>query len=131
MNKEELVTRLTKDLKSINVPIDEVDLYIRPYSKTYYGRYYPSVSEDIRPRLFIYPYKDKKGNMYSYENVLCTTIHEMVHHIQHTDRSFIRLKGVMHDTNFWKLYNRYVLKAHKNIIGGDNIANNKTKIQTS
>ena len=117
MSSDELVCRLTKDLITLHLPIDEVDLSIRPYSTTYYGRYYPSADKSVRPRIFIYPYSDKQGSMYSYAKVLETAIHEMVHHIQHTDESFTRIKGVMHDTNFWKLYQRYVTKA-ESIVGG-------------
>lgn len=117
MSSDDLVCKLTKDLTSLHLPIDEVDLSIRPYSSTFYGRYYPSASKTVRPRIFIYPYSDKQGGMYSYPKVLETAIHEMVHHIQHSDSSFKRVRGVMHDTNFWKLYQRYVTKAEE-MIGG-------------
>lgn len=117
MSSEELVSRLTKDLSSIHLPIDEVDVFIRPYSKTYFGRYYPSANETTRPRIYLYPYKNKCGSMYSYDVILQTIIHELVHHIQYTNSSFVRVKGVMHDTNFWKLYNRYLNKAEQKIGG--------------
>ena len=120
MNSCELDAQLTRDLKLLNIPIDEVDLFIRPFSVTYFGRYFPSADDSVRPRVFLYPYSDKEGNMYPYRDILLTLIHEMVHHIQHTNCSFVRLKGVMHDTNFWKLYNRYVSKAEKyKLIGGE------------
>lgn len=110
-----LKRRLIADLRKINMPIDEVEIEIRPFSSTYFGRYFPVYDESkCKPRIFLYPYKDKIGNMYSYEEIRATLIHEMVHHIQYINPSFVRLKGVMHDTNFWKLYNRYIEK-----IGGE------------
>lgn len=117
MSRDELLNRLTKDLESIQLPVNEVDLHIRPFSSTYYGRYYPSVDDSVRPRIFIYPYRNKQGGMYPYSQVLNTAIHEMVHHLQHSDSSFVRVKGVMHDPTFWKLYSRYISKAEK--IGGE------------
>ena len=39
MSQEELYHKLLTDLKTLNLPIDEVDIVLRPYSKTYYGRY--------------------------------------------------------------------------------------------
>lgn len=117
MSSEELVSRLTRDLADIHLPIDEVDVIIRPYSKTYYGRYYPSVNDSVRPRIYLYPFKNKCGALYSYSLIMQTLIHEMVHHIQYTNDSFVRVKGVMHDVNFWKLYNRYVKKAEQKIGG--------------
>ena len=111
MHEDILKHRLIEDLRSINLPVDEVDISIRPFSSTYYGRYFPVYDERrCRPKIYLYPYKNKKGDMYSYVEILKILIHEMVHHLQHTNPSFVRLKGVMHDTNFWKLYNRYLEK---------------------
>ena len=110
-SEEQLKERIITDLTNLRIPIDEVNLLIRPYSKTYYGRYFPSAKEEVKPRLFIYPYKNTKGDLFSYEEILDTCIHEMVHHIQYTSPGFIRVKGVMHNPNFWKLYNRYSKRA--------------------
>lgn len=109
---EKLYHRLFFDLHRLKMPVDEIDLYIRPFSKTYYGRYFPS--EDGRPRIFVYPFANKSNSLcYSYTLILTTAIHEMVHHIQYTDPNFKRYKGVMHDTQFWQLYNHYVNRARK------------------
>lgn len=114
MSQEELKTRLLFDLSQINLPIFEVDLFIRPFSKTYYGRYFPVYDEkEIKPKIYIYPYKDKENNLMSYNIILETAIHEFCHHIQYMDKSFVRSKGVMHNTQFWKLYNHYVNRARK------------------
>ena len=112
MSIKDLYNRLVLDLHSLKIPVEEVDLFLRPYSSTYYGRYFPTYDERItKPRLFIYPYKNKEGEFEDYSSILDTAIHEMVHHIQYTSPSFVRVKGVMHDPNFWKLYNRYINKA--------------------
>ena len=114
MNQEELKTRLLFDLSQINMPIDEVDVFLRPFSKTYYGRYFPVYDEeDTRPKIYIYPYANTKGDLLDYADILDTAIHEMVHHIQYTSGSFVRNKGVMHNTNFWKLYNHYIARAER------------------
>lgn len=118
---EELKSQLLSDLSLLNFPIDEVDFHLRPYSSTYYGRYFPVYDEKrIRPKIYIYPYENTKGDLMSYESVLETAIHEFCHHIQYTSGSFVRNKGVMHNPQFWKLYNHYTERAKRlNLIGGD------------
>ena len=121
MNQEELKTRLLSDLSQINLPVNEVDLFIRPFSKTYYGRYFPVYNEkQTRPKIYVYPYETKEEDLMSYDLILETSIHEFCHHIQYTSSSFVRNKGVMHDTQFWKLYNHYIERAKKyQLIGGE------------
>ena len=121
MSQEELQTQLLSDLSLLNLPIDEVDWSIRPFSKTLYGRYFPVHNDSkMNPRIFIYPYENKKGELLSYEKIIDTAIHEMCHHIQYTSGSFVRKVGVMHDTQFWKLYNHYIERAKKyQLIGGE------------
>mgnify|MGYP002514114395 CR=1 FL=1 len=123
MNREELKAQLLFDLAQLKLPIDEVDLFIRPFSKSFYGRYFPVYNDDkARPRIFIYPYENKCGKFMSYDSILGTAIHELCHHIQYTDGSFVRVRGVMHDPQFWKLYNHYVDRAtEKNLIGGTDV----------
>lgn len=121
MNQEELKARLLSDLSLLNLPVDEVDLFIRPFSKTYYGRYFPVYDEkQIRPKIYIYPYENTKEDLMSYDQILGTSIHEFCHHIQYVSGSFVRNKGVMHDPQFWKLYNHYIERAKKyQLIGGE------------
>ena len=121
MSREELKTRLLSDLSHINLPVDEVDLFIRPFSKTYYGRYFPVHNDkEARPKVYIYPYENTEEELMEYKTILQTAIHEFCHHLQYTNDSFIRLKGVMHDTQFWKLYNHYMNRAERfQLIGGD------------
>lgn len=112
MSQEELKDRLLSDLSQINLPIDEVDLFIRPFSKTYYGRYFPVYNdEDTKPKIYVYPYVSADGDSIDYDMALKTAIHEFCHHIQYTSGSFVRSRGVMHDPQFWKLYNFYENRA--------------------
>lgn len=121
MSQEELKTRLLSDLSHINLPVDEVDLFIRPFSKTYYGRYFPVYDEKwTRPKIYVYPYENTDEDLMNYDMILETAIHEFCHHVQYTSGSFVRNKGVMHDTQFWKLFNHYVDRAKKyQLIGGE------------
>lgn len=121
MNQEELKTRILSDLSQINLPVNEVDLYIRPFSKTYYGNYFPVYDEKrVKPKIYIYPYENEEEDLMDYDRILETSIHEFCHHVQYTSGYFVRYKGVMHDTQFWKLYNHYINRAKKyQLLGGD------------
>ena len=103
-----LKDRLLKDLSLLDLPVGEVDLSFRPYSKTYYGNYFP---DDTAPRVWLYPYSDEESHYLSYDKILETGIHEMCHHIQYKDPFHQRIEGIMHDSDFWNLYNFYILKA--------------------
>lgn len=117
MTLDELRHRLLTDLQSLSLPVDEVEIYIRPFSKTYYGRYFPTYDErSIPPKIYLYPYEEN-GEFMSYSKILETVIHEFCHHIQYAN-GHTRVKGVMHDTQFWQLYNHYVAKA-QSVIGGE------------
>ena len=121
MNEEELKTRLLSDLSMLNLPVYEVDLFIRPFSKTFYGRYFPVYNDkETKPKIYVYPYENIKNELMSYDTILETSIHEFCHHIQYASGSFIRNKGVMHNTQFWKLYNHYIERAKKyQLLGGE------------
>lgn len=121
MNQEELKTRLLFDLSQVNLPVDEVELSLRPFSKTYYGRYFPVYDDkETKPKIYIYPFENTNGDLMDYDVILQTAIHEFCHHVQYTSGSFVRSKGVMHDPQFWKLYNHYVERARKyQLIGGE------------
>lgn len=103
---QDLYHRLLKDMKAIGIPTD-FTLEIKPYSKTYFGRYDPNSN-----KVTVYVYEDKDcTRMMSYEEILLTSIHEAVHSIQWNDKSFVRRKGIMHDADFFRLYNMYSDKA--------------------
>ena len=113
MTKEALYHRLITDLDCLGLPVDEVQIEIRPYSKSYFGRYFIPYGNKIA-RIFIYPYTTPDMKlMYPYSVVLYYTIHEMVHHLQHTNPNFRRLKGVMHNPEFYKLFFLYIERSKR------------------
>lgn len=116
MTLGELQHRLLTDLRNLSLPVDEVKIYIRPFSKTYYGRYFPTYDNSgVPPKIYLYPYEEN-GDFMPYSKILETVVHELCHHIQYTS-GHVRVKGVMHDTQFWNLYNHYMKLAHINIGG--------------
>lgn len=103
---QELYYRLLTDLRKVGITVS-FDLVLRPYSKTYYGRYDPNTN-----RVILYVYEDKERTQVTkYEELLMTLIHEAVHCLQWHDESFVRRKGVMHDAEFHRLFNMYKDKA--------------------
>lgn len=114
MEKENLYYFLKRDLKALGLPTDEVLITLRPYSKTYYGCYYPLEENEVgMPRVWVYPYSNKIGDLLPYSDILNTGIHEMCHHLQYINPNWKRKRGVMHDTQFWKLYEYYTKKAER------------------
>ena len=105
-DESELYQKLMTDLEKLKLPIDEVTIELRPFSLTYYGRYFPN-----KQKIYVYPYDNEEGEFMKYSDILCTVIHEMVHHIQHQDPNFKRKRGIMHNPQFWQLYNHFVLRA--------------------
>lgn len=105
--------KLKNDLKSIGLPVDEVSIeFATKYCKTYYALYYPKSDKCPIPRIRIYPYRRKGcGLIYPYMELLDTAIHEMCHHLQFREPNYVRFKGVVHDPNFWELYNKYKNRA--------------------
>ena len=102
----ELYHRLLSDLRKIGVDVS-FDLELKPYSKTYYGRYDPNSN-----KVTIYVYEDKEcSKLINYDRIFLTLIHEVIHCMQWQDKSFIRRRGVMHDAEFYRLLNMYSDKA--------------------
>lgn len=112
MQPQELIDKLGRDLKLVGLPVEEVEIRLaKRYSKTYYGMYYPA-TEKYPTHMRLYPYRVKGSNlMYPYEKILGTAIHEMCHHLQYSAPDFAPKKGVVHNEEFWKLYNDYILVA--------------------
>lgn len=102
---QELESQLRQDLKKIGLDV-EFNLSIRPYSKSYFGRY-----DIASSTIILYVYKTPKGSMYSYEDLLLTTIHEALHCKQWHDPKYKRVRGVMHDIEFKRLYALYSNRA--------------------
>lgn len=90
---------LLSDLRALHFDTHGVDyvLDVKNFSETCYGRYYPAKK---RVRVYYACHKD-------YAQLVDTAIHEVCHHIQHSDKDFVRVKGVMHNEQFWTLYNHY------------------------
>lgn len=112
---QELYHRLLNDLQKIGIT-DSFSLELRPYSKTYFGRYDPNLD-----RITLYVYEDEScSNYIKYEELFITLIHESIHCMQWHDKSFVRRKGVMHDAEFHRLFNKYKTKA-KSIVFKEDI----------
>lgn len=100
--------KLLNDLIVIGCPIDFI-FDIRGYSKKHFARYDPN-----KTKVILYPYEDyEKTKLYSYEIILEHTIHEVCHHIQWSDPKFIRFKGVMHNSEFYRIFDEYWGRAKK------------------
>ena len=126
---ELLKHRLLTDLHLLGLPVNEVDFQIRPFSKTYYGRYFPVRDNKVLPVIRIYPYADEENSeILDYAEVLKTSIHEFCHHLQYSDVNFVRHKGCMHNEQFWRLHNHYFEKAVKmQLIGGEDVSTKKRR----
>lgn len=100
-----LYERLIHDIDTLGLPIDFL-LTLKDFSKKYCGKYVVDSSNII-----LYT-KDEWGMQLPYKELLFTTIHEAVHHYQWKhDLDFIRIKGTMHNAEFWIKYNECVAKA--------------------
>lgn len=106
LDKDNLRTRLMSDIKVLGLPTDFI-LDIRGYSKTYHGRY------DIKSStVIIYPIRYKESKLaYNYSKLLRETIHEVIHHYQWKHTEYKRIKGIMHNPEFYELENWYIRKA--------------------
>lgn len=107
---QELEMKLRNDLSKIGLNV-EFTLSLRPYSKSYFGRYDINTSTII-----IYVQKTPNGELYSYEDLLLTAIHEAIHCKQWHDPNYKRVKGVMHDIEFKRLYALYSNRARARIL---------------
>lgn len=104
---EELKNKLLNDLKKIGICTNDFDLVLKSYSKTMYGNYSPR-----HKRITLYVYSDVDClREFSYNDLLHTLIHELVHHLQYQDPEFKRIKGVMHNPQFYVKYNYLVRRA--------------------
>lgn len=101
MSIDELRTKLLNDLRALNINTDGMTLVVKPYSKSYNGRYFPKDN-----RIFLYAYRDPNRTcMYPYSRLMKTLLHEVVHFIQWNDPEYVRVKGIMHNEEFYRIYN--------------------------
>lgn len=117
MTHSELKNRLSRDLAAIGLDPSSVEISIRPYSKSYWGRYFPHAKPN--PKVYLYPYSDRRGGTYPYDKILLVAVHEMCHDLQYRDGSFVRVRGVAHDADFWDKYNLYRKRAETVLEGGN------------
>lgn len=100
--------RIAKDLLKMGLVVRS-DITLRPYSKTMNGYYDPNT--DL---IVVYVYDDRDNELYAdYNMIFCTVLHEYVHSLQHRSSKWRRRKGVMHDVEFWVIYNNLVAQARK------------------
>ncbi len=106
--KDEKLVKLKKQLLSDFSLLgfeEDFTLTLRGYSKSYYGRYVPCKKEIIIYAL------EECGDVMDYDLIIDTLIHEYVHHYQYNhQKDFVRLKGVMHNQEFYKLFNNLMGK---------------------
>lgn len=106
-----LQERIVKDLSSIGIPVT-FDLIIKDYSKTMYGCYRPNTN-----RVYLYYYEDEgRKNPYSYDKLFSIAVHESVHTIQWNDPDFVRVRGVMHNEEFHRLYEHFISLAKETVL---------------
>lgn len=96
-----LVDDIKYVLRNLGLATD-FKLELRGYSEKYWGLYH---SDQKRIVLYVL---DELGEYLPYYAILCTAVHEAIHHYQHSKPDFIRIHGIMHDTEFKELEQRYL-----------------------
>lgn len=97
---EELKEMLIEDAEKIGLT-EPYKLELRGYSKSYWGKYNPNTNTVI---LYVL---DKNGKLYPLEEILKAFVHELIHCKQWSSPDFKRVRGVMHDPEFYRLYSIY------------------------
>ena len=103
----ELYKALWEDIASLGVDISRfrAELVLRDFSSAYYGRYDPQ-----KKIIIVYVFSNKELlHFRSYYGLLETFLHEAIHAMQYQG-GYQRVKGVMHDPEFHRLYNKYSCK---------------------
>lgn len=99
---QDLEVRIKSDLEAIGIVVD-FELVLKPYSKTYYGCFRPNTN-----RVYVYVFKDSSlTTMYPYDFIMETAIHEAIHAKQWHDENHVRIKGIMHDEEFYRLLDKF------------------------
>lgn len=96
-----LVNDIKYVLRNMGLSTD-FKLELRGYSENYWGLYYP---EEKRIVLYVL---DEIGEYLPYYAILCTALHEALHHYQHSKPNYVRVHGIMHDAEFKELEQRYL-----------------------
>lgn len=103
MNQEQLYRKLV-ELSDV----EDFILELKPIcSKKYWGRYFPE-----RKLIRLYAL-DEYGNQYPEEILIREGLHELTHHIQHHHIPYWTRKfGVMHDEEFWIIFEGMLSKTY-------------------
>lgn len=92
----ELPHLLKNDAEKLGVKVDYT-LRLRKYSRKNFGTYNPRTHV-----VTLYVFQDEQGQVpYTYEELFHTLLHEIVHCMQFSELGFVRIKGVMHDAEFY------------------------------
>lgn len=109
-----LLKKIYRDLDSIGINM-RLPLILRSYSKRRWGYY-----DILKDEIVIYVFSDPTCSRLTHYNILFRIIlHEYVHALQHKSSNWRRYKGIMHDVEFWQIYNNLVnLAVERGIIYG-------------
>lgn len=95
---------MLSDLKKVGVNLEKDILVLKPFSKTMYGNYKPRNN-----KITLYVYDDiEKKKLYAYNFLFDTLLHEVTHYLQWNDKNFKREKNVMHNKEFYNIYNNLI-----------------------
>lgn len=92
--------RFMRDLNTMGIDLNS-ELVLRSYSKTQWGNYDPNTD-----RISIYVFQEKGCiTLIPYSTLFKVLLHEYVHSLEWKSSVWVRLKGVMHDPLFYRIYN--------------------------
>lgn len=104
MTETTLLNVLYAHLETLGLPCD-LQIKLGGYSKCYYGRY-----DTVNEVVTLY-HLDEEGSLIELDYLLSTLRHEAIHHFQWKhDKSFKRVKGIMHNLEFYRLEKFYTYK---------------------
>lgn len=106
-----LSARLLSDARRVGIDTTSLSLHIKPYSKMRWGTYNPKDNS-----ITLYVFLNEKGKLPQYKKLLAFFIHECVHYTQWNDPEFIRYKGIMHNAEFYSLYEKFMMRLNNDSI---------------
>ena len=113
-DKDKLLKKIHKDLEIIGINMRS-PLILRRYSKRRWGYY-----DVLKDEIVVYVFSDMLCTRLTHYNILFRIVlHEYTHLLQHKSSNWVRYKNVMHDVQFWQIYNNLVdLAVERGIIYG-------------
>lgn len=100
--------RLLRDARKAGINITGFTLIIKPYSQERWG-YYDHNKEVI----VLFVNKNEQEELAPYDDLLRYFLHECTHYTQWSDPEFVRYKGIMHNEEFYTLYNKFMEETNK------------------